>query len=243
MTHPLYLLLYQLRDADRNRRSHAALALERLADPAGLPPLLDALVNEPDSFVREDITWAVVVYGEAAAAPLAGLLAAVSAQVRHTAAHALGKLAVPAAAEPLMAVLGDASPEVVGKAAFALGQIGDARALPALAARLGHPHAEVRTALSAALARFGPAARPYLLAGLNHAEWPAREHAADTLALLADPETVRPLALRLHDSAWQVRFAALTALSHLECVDASPYAAPLRHDADPRVRALARRLA
>ena len=128
----LQKLLTDLLHPDKNVRIEAALEIGKRADPIALPVLLDRLGAEPDFFVRENVTWAVVRMGDAAVLPVIALLANGDAAARFNAAHALSKLADSRAVPALLSTLDDPDPALVQKAAYALGRIRDARALPAL---------------------------------------------------------------------------------------------------------------
>ena len=67
-------LIEELHHPDKNVRGKAALSLGKLGDIALLDTLLHALGTEPDLYVREDITWALVRIGGEALEPLIDLL-------------------------------------------------------------------------------------------------------------------------------------------------------------------------
>ena len=238
MTEYVKIMLEQLIHPDKNMRGPAALALGGSCVVDALDGLLARVGHEPDFYVREDITWALVRMGEAAIEPLIGLLEDESAAVRHHAAHTLGKINDARAVEALIGALKDGDHMVVARAAGSLKVIGDVRAVRALAGVLGHPHRDTQTAINEALERFGAAAVPAVLEALTDARWPVREHAADVLGQIGDRTAVPALASALRDDHWQVRFAAVTALWHIGGAAAKEALREMTPDADERVREL-----
>ena len=59
-----------LKHADKNARIETALELGKVADLQAVPALLERVGTEPDFFMREHVTWAVVRLGDAAVRPL-----------------------------------------------------------------------------------------------------------------------------------------------------------------------------
>jgi HEAT repeat protein len=238
MTETVRIMLEQLVHPDKNMRGPAAIALGGSYVADALDGLLARVGHEPDFYVREDITWALVRMGEAAIAPLIGLLNDESAAVRHHAAHTLGKINDPRAVEALIGALHDSDHMVAARAAGSLKVIGVAQAIPALAGVLGHPHRETQTAVAEALERFGAEAIPAVLEAMNDTRWPVREHAADVLGQIGDKAAVPALTAALRDEHWQVRFAAVTALWHIGGAAAKAALREMTPDADERVREL-----
>ncbi len=231
-------LLEQLRHPDKSERSDAVFQLDRMDNPDKLAILIQALRTEPDLFVREDITFALMHMGDLAVPALIALLQDEDAGVRHHVAHVLGKIGHPDAADALIRTLQDTAPHVAAKSAFALGQIGDAKAIPALVNLLGHENREVQTALINVLEEFGAEAVPALLVALEHERWRVREHAADALGVIGDSVAVPALIHALQDAHWQVRFAAVTALHYLGDRAARPALQQLQNDPESRVSSL-----
>lgn len=232
-----------LLNPDKNVRIRAALVLGAAQHRAALPDLIERLGHEPDFFVREHLTWAIVRMGPDAVPPLLELLENPDAAVRLQAVHTLSKMADPASAAALNEVVNDPDDGVARRAIFALGQMGHPGALRTLMAGLGHPDPERRNTLSTALVNYGASALPLLLEMLRHPEAQKRVHAADVLGLLGDPVAAPALTEALLDGTWEVRFAALTALGHLPGEDARRGIELAAELADPRLRAVAQRLA
>ncbi|MFB9991393.1 HEAT repeat domain-containing protein [Deinococcus oregonensis] len=228
---------------DKNVRIQAALDLGAAQHRAALPNLIERLGREPDFFVRENLTWAIVRMGTDAVTPLLGLLEHSDAAVRLQAVHALSKMADPESAAALGQAVRNPEHEVARKAIFALGQLNHSEALNTLVAEVGHPDAERRTTLSTALVKFGQAALPPLQELLQHPEAQQRAHAADILGLIGEPAAAPALIEALLDNNWEVRFAALSALGHLTGEEARQGIEQATHLADARLRAVARRLA
>ena len=240
MTTPFSSLVEQLNHPDRNVRGQAALSLGSCGESGVLDALLGALATEPDPFVREDMTWAVVRIGDSAVQPVIDLLTHPDAGLRHQAAHILGKIRDSRAIDPLIAVLGDENPPVVLKAAFSLGQMAATQAIPALVALLGHPDSDVRTTLVKVLEGFGEASLPALLAMLTHPKWQAREQAVDIVGQIGDAQTLSSVVPLLTDERWEIRFSAVNAVAHLgNKASIAATLTPILHDPDSRVQSLA----
>jgi HEAT repeat protein len=214
-------LTNKLQDVDKNVRIKAALdigalGVGALGNSTVLPALTAQLVQEPDFFVRENITWAIVRMGKAAVMPMMALLEHTDPMARFQAAHALSKLGDTRAVNALVIALQDEHLEVVQKAAFALGQLKDETAIPALVDLLGDKHPELQTTVQKALEGFGIAALPMLELAVHHQDWVAREQAVTLIGFMAEDTTIPLLTTALHDDHWQVRFAAVNALGAIQ---------------------------
>jgi HEAT repeat protein len=236
MTQSFSSIIQDLQHPDINTRSRAVFDLDALGDDkAILDELLSALANEKDLLVREDITWALVRRKKQSIQPLIDCLNSENAQLRHNAAHTLGKIASPLATDALIALLRDKEAFVVSKTALALRQIGDERAIPALVEVLGHENREVQTMLLEVLESFGEKAIPTLAQALETEDWQKREQAADVLGHIHSEESLQLLSNALKDTVWQVRFAAVTALAYH---GAKSVIQSLANDPHERVRSL-----
>lgn len=241
MVETLQVLVERIRNPDKNTRSAAVIALGNLGLPA-LDALLSTVGTEPDFYIREDITWALVRLGEAAFAPLVGLLGHIDPAVRHHAAHTLGKIGDRRATDALIAALDDAEPVVISKVAFTLSLFQDEKAVSGLVRLLGHSDPEVQATVVTALEQFGVSALPAVTAAMADPNPQVRELAADVLGAIGDAGTVPVLVEALHDSHWTVRFAAATSLSLTGGPRAKEALLALRDDPDKRVRQLAAQL-
>lgn len=210
----LQRFISDLHHPDKNVRIAAALEIGKRADAAALPALLTRLGDEPDFFVRESVTWAVVRIGHTAVLPLIALLERGDDAAKFNAAHTLSKLADARAVPALLAALDDSSPALVQKAIYALGRIGDMRALPALLARVGIGARETRTSTNEALEAFGAAAVPCLVETLHTGLTEARVDVAEILGAIGDSAAIDALVRALNNEATAVRFAIVNALRH-----------------------------
>jgi HEAT repeat protein len=228
---------------DKNVRIEAALEIGKLADAAAVPVLVERLGAEPDFFVRENVTWALVRMGDASVLPVIAALQGDDTGARYHAAHTLSKLADARAVPALLEAL--ASPDVmlVQKAMYALGSIGDVRALPALIGRVGADNGELRSTLHDAVAAFGDAAIPALEARLAAHETPVAVsvEAAEILGSIGGSAVIDPLGEALRSEHWEVRFAAVNALFRQADPRTGPVLSLAIADAHPHVRMLATR--
>lgn len=85
-------LIEELHHLDKNIRSQAAVTIGKLDDANGIAPLIQALITEPDMYVREDITWALVRLKDTALQPLVDLLDDENPSTRHHVTHVLSKI-------------------------------------------------------------------------------------------------------------------------------------------------------
>jgi HEAT repeat protein len=241
-----------LRDRDKNVRVEAAVRLGTLGNQDAVPALVEALRTDPDFFVAETVTWALVRCGAVAVEPVIALLDDGSALARARAAHALSKLgdarAVPALIDRL-----DRPDEwaVREKCVLALGRLGGDEAIGALVALLGAAHPELATMVSQALESLGEPTVPALLARIDDRDPYVRAQVVGLLGFTGSAEAVPHLCLAAQDEHPSVRIRALTALSALR-LSALPghgrerldgVFARAAHDPDRRVQVLAQRLA
>jgi HEAT repeat protein len=209
-------LLQQIKHPNLSERSKAVLALCADDYPSGdvLDVLLQALRDETDILVREDISFALMNLGDNAIDALVDLLQDDDPNVRHHAAHTLGKIGNPIVIDDLVGVLHDESDTVVHKAVYALGQIGDVRAVSGLVKILGHPNADVQTNLVKALTYFGASSIPYITGYLKADDWAVREQAVDILGQIQDQSVIPLLKQSLADPDWRVRLSAVNAIGN-----------------------------
>lgn len=165
-----------LGDRSLGRRYIAAWALGEIADPAGLPALLDALDDDDDE-VRRYVTRALIKFNRAAVEPLVAFLPGASTRAAKAAVRALGDIGDRRALDVLLAqVEGPSRNEVF----LALGKLKDARAEAALIAGLADADWQAR--MNAAMA-LGPLGGPRAAVALEKTleddvlvvrEWSAR---------------------------------------------------------------------
>ncbi|MBI1277616.1 MAG: hypothetical protein GC179_05775 [Anaerolineaceae bacterium] len=235
-------LVDELHHPDKNVRSQAAVGIGKLDDPNSVNSLIEALITEPDLYVREDITWALVRVKDTALQLLIHLLDDANPSTRHVATHVLTKIGSQEVVDPLIHALRDTEPSVISKAAFGLAQIGDERAIPALIGLVGHENHDLQTMLMNVLERFDTVPVQPLIALMTSTRWQVREQAADILGVIGDKAALPVLIETLKDEVWQVRFAALTALGHMRAVGVKAAIESALDDPDARVRELASKL-
>lgn len=232
---PTDTLISALSAADGTTRRQAALALGAAGDPAAVPALVERLVAEADSCVREDVTWATVQLFEHAKDEVLSLLTSDNPDARRQAAHVLSKIGDPELAEHVLPLVDDEHADVAIKAYRAAANTGNPVVVNALAQRIGDGDSLQRDALTGAFIRLGELGVPALVAALGHAEAPIRSHAAEALGDLGTPAAdagVDALSALLHDSEQSVRIAAVSALGQLgECADAALRSAAEHPDA------------
>ena len=237
-----------LSDPDKNVRVEAAVRLGSLGNEDAVAPLVEALRTDPDFFVCETVTWALVRCGSVAVEPVITLLHDESALARARAAHALSKLgdarAVPALIDRLN--VNEQDRAVREKSVLALGQLGGDEAMNALAALLGDQQPELATAVSRALESFGERALPALLARIGDRDPDVRAQVVDLLGFTGSAQAVPHLCVAAEDEHPSVRIRVLAALAALRKHGREQIAgvfARAIHDPDRRVHVLAERLA
>ncbi|MFD9828256.1 HEAT repeat domain-containing protein [Tsukamurella tyrosinosolvens] len=178
-------------------RLRAALDAGTAPGTVPAPALVARCAVEPDFFVRDMLTWALTRLPAATTVPL--LLAELDspvAQARSQALHSLSKIGgaeSAAAFGTILALVGDADDEVA-KAAWrtsaALAPDAAARrsAARALVGQVGRGDAETRRSLSRAILALGDEGVAEL-DGAAVTTDAAREHVAETVRLLEDPDS------------------------------------------------------
>ena len=173
-----------------------AAALRAGCDP--LPDYVGLLVErcgvEPDFFVRDMLSWALIRNDRATVTDrLLAELASATPQARSQALHTLSKVADPAVWSAITSDLLFDADDDVARAAWrtAAGLVPEAnraRLAADLATQLGRGGRDVRLSLSRALAMLGDAALPVLAQAGASTNEVVRAHAAATLRLIEDPE-------------------------------------------------------
>ncbi|GGK72900.1 HEAT repeat domain-containing protein [Ornithinimicrobium pekingense] len=220
--------------SDPSVRQEAALRLGTLADAASAPQLVALLVSEPDFYVRETLTWAVVNQAQAA---LPHLLAALEGgePSRVQVLHALSKIRDPRAVAHVLPLADDPDDAVAAKAWWALGRTGTPEAAPALLAHLGDPDEARRRELTRALEQLGEPAVPGLAARLRDGDALTRRHAAEVLTVIGDPgargATVALVGAVEHDDK-EVALVAVEALARLDVPEVDEALERLRGSGD-----------
>lgn len=236
------LQITDLNHPDHNMRSKTVLMLEKSDHPQKYALLIQALRDESDVFVTEDITWALVQHTDETLPLVVELLGHDNPTIRQRAVHTLGKMGDARAVEALIPVLDDAISTIVVKCIFVLGQIGDIRAIPPLVQKLGDEHVDIEAMLLEVLTHFGLSALPHLLEALTHDNPKTREHAISILGEFGDEEAIPALIACLNDPEWHVRFEAVNALTGMMNNTVKQALIPLKNDPDKRVQTLVKRM-
>ncbi|MEV6702322.1 HEAT repeat domain-containing protein [Streptomyces sp. NPDC051453] len=193
--------LQGLEDSHSSVRLRAALAVGTAPDPRFVDKLIQRCAIEPEFFVRDMLTWALVRHPVSLTLPeLLRELRSERAQARSQALHTLSKIgdrqAWPAITR---ALLSDADAEVARsawRAAVVLVPEGEESSLAAdLAAQLGRGEQETQLSLSQALVSLGEVIVPVLQAATTADDPPVRAHALATQRLLRDPDAGFELAI------------------------------------------------
>ena len=201
--------------------THRQDAGHRLANPAGLAPLIWALKNDPYAPTREMAAQGLGYLGDVrAAAPLAAALKDPDAYVRRRAAAAL--ITVPAGSvvrQLADTAIKDTVPDVRRFAVEALGWVGGSAAVPALNQATKDPAPAVRRYAAIQLGRIADPASLEALSGLLGAQADAdadvRWAAVTALGKLRDKRAERVLVQCLADPSPQVSNSAERALQKL----------------------------
>jgi HEAT repeat protein len=194
-----------------------AAALRAGCDP--LPDYVRVLVErcgvEPDFFVRDMLSWALIRNDRATVTDrLLAELGSARPQARSQALHTLSKVADPALWPAITSELLFDDDDDVARAAWrtAAGLVPEAnraRLAADLATQLGRGGREVRLSLSRALGMLGDAALPALAQADTSTNEAVRAHAAATLRLIEDPDAAFDDAVQAATRARTLRGAPL----------------------------------
>ena len=218
INNPTDTLIQALRAEDGTTRRHAALALGAAGDPAAVPALLERLVDEADSCVREDVTWATVQLFDHARDEVLGLLTSDNPDARRQGAHVISKISDPELASHVLPLVSDEHADVAIKAYRAAAHSGNPIVVDALAARMGDGDALQRDALTNAFIALGETGVPALIEALSSDDAGIRLHAADSLGDIGGPaadSAIDALVALTNDEDAAVRVAAVSAIGQL----------------------------
>ncbi|CAL9473276.1 hypothetical protein SUDANB6_02883 [Streptomyces sp. enrichment culture] len=187
-------VLRGLEDSRSPVRLRAALAAGTAPDPRFVDKLVERCAIEPEFFVRDMLTWALVRHPVSLTLP--GLLRETRserAQARSQALHTLSKIgdrrAWPAITRALLCDADDEVARSAWRAAVVLVPEGEESALAGvLASRLGRGGPRTRLSLSRALVALGEVIVPALRAAATAPDPLVRVHALATQRLLRDPD-------------------------------------------------------
>lgn len=188
------LLRSAMASNDASVRLNAALAAGTHPESAFADLLVARFANEPDFYVRDMLTWALVQHDRADTLPLLRLaLDSAVPQSRSQALHTLSKLGEPSTWPWVTdAMLTDADDEVARAAwrtAAGLAPDDQRGALAAtLGSQFGRGNRQVQLSLSQALASLGDAAKPVIAHAMTSRQDTVRAHARATQRIIADPD-------------------------------------------------------
>jgi HEAT repeat protein len=197
-------LIAALADGNESVRLKAALAIG--SDPKPEPGVVDMLVDrcavEPNFYVRDMLTWALIRFPAEITVPrLLVELRSECAQARSQALHTLSKIkdagAWPAITRLLLRDPDDEVARSAWRAAVVLVPEGQEKGLAEeLAAQLGRGNREMQLSLSLALVALGEAAIGQILQQAMTSDDPrVRAHARATERLLREPDAGFKLAV------------------------------------------------
>lgn len=183
-----------LNAADSSVRLQAAMAAGSRPEPEYVGFLVARCAIEPDFYVRDMLTWALIRHPATLTVPL--LLDALqtgAAQARSQALHTLSKLGDrqlwPAITRELLQDPDDGVARSAWRAAVALVPTGSETTLAEiLVTQLGRGSRDVRLSLSRALVALGESADAALTDATTHGAADARRHAIATQRLAHDPD-------------------------------------------------------
>ncbi|MGW2839386.1 HEAT repeat domain-containing protein [Streptomyces sp. NPDC001493] len=186
--------LRALEDSSPTVRLRAALAVGTTPDPRFVGKLVERCAVEPEFFVRDMLTWALVRHPVDLTLPeLLREVRSERAQARSQALHTLSKIGDRRAwPEITPALLSDPDDEVARsawRAAVVLVPEGEQPSLAAvLVTQLGRGERQTQLSLSQALVALGEAIVSALDAATGDPDPRVRTHALATTALLRDPD-------------------------------------------------------
>ncbi|MDF2443368.1 MAG: hypothetical protein JWR01_1571 [Subtercola sp.] len=183
-----------LQDESSSNRLASALAAGTRPDPSYVEVLVRRCAIEPDFFVRDMLTWALLRHPASKTVPrLVYEVGADESQARSQALHTLSKIGDPRGWAAINTdLLRDPDDDVARSAwrtAAGLVPAGEEADLAEeLCAQLGRGSRETQRSLSRALAVLGEVALPPLEARSAHARSGVRTHSAASAALVRDPD-------------------------------------------------------
>jgi len=177
---------------DASARLRTAMTIE--SEPGLVEALLERCAVEPDFFVRDMLTWALLRQPAEVTVPkVLAELQSERVQARSQALHTLSKLGVPSTWTAITPeLLRDPDDEVARtawRAAVALAPVDEREALAAvLITQLGRGDRTVQLSLSRALVALDNLIEPHLQQALTNPDPRVRAHARSTELLLRDPD-------------------------------------------------------
>ncbi|MFI5916212.1 HEAT repeat domain-containing protein [Dactylosporangium sp. NPDC051541] len=190
-----------LESKDASVRVRAALAIGTHPDPGYVGRLIERCAVEPDFYVRETLTWALIRHPADLTVPmLVEQVRSDRSQARSQALHTLSKIgdrrAWPAITPELLTSPDDEVARTAWRAAVVLVPEGEEpELLRILATQFGRGDRELQLSLSRALVALGETIIPALHARLTDPDLRIRQHAIATQRLLRDPDAGFELAV------------------------------------------------
>lgn len=194
-------LLDALGAGNSSTRLRAALSVGTHHDPGLVEVLVARCAIEPDFFVRDMLTWALIrLPAELTVPRLLVELRSERAQARSQALHTLSKIGDsntwPAITRSLLHDADDEVARTAWRTAVILAPAEERKGLAAdLAAQLGRGDRSVQLSLSRALIALGELIEPALQAALTSGNPKVRAHARATQRLLRNPDAGFDLAV------------------------------------------------
>ncbi|TAJ92766.1 MAG: HEAT repeat domain-containing protein [Gammaproteobacteria bacterium] len=195
-------LIAALADGNESVRLKAALAIGSDPEPGLVDMLVDRCAVEPNFYVRDMLTWALIRFPSEITVPrLLAELRSECAQARSQALHTLSKIkdagAWPAITRSLLRDPDDEVARSAWRAAVVLVPEGQEKGLAEeLAAQLGRGNREMQLSLSLALVALGEVAIGQILQQAMTSDDPrVRAHARATERLLREPDAGFKLAV------------------------------------------------
>ncbi|MFG1869821.1 HEAT repeat domain-containing protein [Micromonospora arborensis] len=186
--------LHALENADSSVRLRAALAVGTTPDPLLIDKLVERCAIEPEFYVREMLTWALLRHPSSLTLPrLVDELRSGRTQARSQALHTLSKIgdreAWPAITRALLTDPDDEVARSAWRAAVVLVPEGAEPTLAGvLSTQFGRGERETQLSLSRALIALGEVIMPTLHAAKTDLDPRVRAHALATQRLLVDPD-------------------------------------------------------
>ncbi|MES2605864.1 MAG: HEAT repeat domain-containing protein [Pseudomonadota bacterium] len=199
---PATHLIAALAADNGSMRLRAALAIGSNPEPALVDTLVERCAIEPDFYVRDMLTWALIQFPPAITLPkLLAELRSERAQARSQALHTLSKIkdasAWPAITQSLLRDADDEVARSAWRAAVILAPAEQHKELAEeLATQLGRGHRDMQLSLSLALVTLGEeAVAPILHKAMANEDPVIKAHANATERLLRDPDAGFQLAI------------------------------------------------
>lgn len=213
--HTTYGVIEALGASDAGVRLAAAMRAGTVPADSQIGPLVARSAVEPDFFVRDMLTWALVHHDhDLVIDRVLPELGSGRAQARSQALHTLSKIGGPRIWPALgLELLHDPDDEVARAAwrtAVRAVPPGEERSLAGmLASQLGRGSRDVRLSLSRALLALGESALPEIVRATSSVDDDVRTHALATARMIEDPDTAFDDAVEAATRARTLRGAPL----------------------------------